>query len=181
MNDNSIEEMLLVLDENGNPTKKLKKRSIAHDKFLWHNEIALWILNPENKTVLLQRRSKNKRTNPNKLAICMGHVVGFDSIEETIRREAKEELGVDISNFELHKLDICKVNRPTNHCFSHHYYIIANIPLSSFVIQKEELSEVVYIDYQKLKELVYSENEEIAIKNAKFNHNLFKIFDKIFK
>lgn len=179
--DTNKEELILVLDENGNSTGKLEKRSLVHDNLLWHNEIALWILNPEEKTILLQRRSKNKRTNPNKLALCMGHVVGFDSIEDTVRKEAKEELGIDISDYKLNKLNICKVNRPTNRCFSNHYYITANIPLSKFVVQKEELSEVVYINYQKFKDLVYSESEEIAIKNAKFNHDLFKIFDEVMK
>ena len=53
MSDLTNEELLLVLDENGNSTNKLEKRSVVHNDLLWHNEIALWILNLEDKSILL--------------------------------------------------------------------------------------------------------------------------------
>ena len=84
------QELLMVLDNNGNSTERLEKRSIVHDKELWHNEVALWVINPKTKEVLMQRRSPNKRINPNKLGIFAGHVVENDSIEENLKTEAKE-------------------------------------------------------------------------------------------
>ena len=59
------EELLKVLDDNGKYTEKLEKRSIVHNDKLFHNEVALWIIDKENKKVLLQRRSPNKKQNPN--------------------------------------------------------------------------------------------------------------------
>lgn len=58
------EEMLKVVDENGNYTGKMEKRSIVHKDKLFHNEVALWIIDKGNKKVLLQRRSPNKKTKP---------------------------------------------------------------------------------------------------------------------
>ena len=69
------EELLKVYDENHNFTGKYEKRSIVHEKQLFHDEVALWIIN-SNKEVLLQKRNPNKKINPNKYALCAGHVGG---------------------------------------------------------------------------------------------------------
>ena len=58
------DELLEVLDENGNSTGKFEKREVVHENKLFHNEIALWIIDKQNKKVLLQRRSPNKKSNP---------------------------------------------------------------------------------------------------------------------
>ncbi len=174
------EEMLLVLDEYGNSTNKLEKRSVVHENLLWHNEIALWILNPKDKTILLQRRAANKKSNPNKLALCMGHVSGFDTLEETVIREIQEELGVDVSSYPINKLLVTRGRNDTNHCFSNHFYILADIPISKITIQKEELSEVVYMNYEEFKTRLKSGDSELAFRNHKIYDQIFEIFDKIF-
>ncbi len=174
------EEMILVLDENGNSTNKLEKRSVVHEKLLWHNEIALWILNPKDKTLLLQRRAANKKSNPNKLAPCAGHVTGYDSLEESVIREAQEEYGIDISKYKLNYMRTIRCKNPNNNCFSNHFYILADIPLTDFKIQEEELSEVLYISLEDLKNLVFSNSPEVAIRNNKINEEIFAFFEQIF-
>lgn len=172
------EEMLMVLDENGKATGKLEKRSIVHNNQLWHNEVALWIINPKTKQVLMQRRSPNKRINPNKLGICAGHVVGHESIVETLKTEAKEEIGLDLNKYEPKYLLTRKRLEKNNYNYSYTYYILADIPLSDFKIQEEELTELVYVDYELLKEISKSLNNETVFyyQNAK---NLFDELDKI--
>lgn len=174
------EELLLVLDENGKSTGKLELRSVVHDKELWHNEVALWIINPKTKQVLLQRRSPNKRINPNKLGICAGHVVENDGIEETLKTEAKEELGLDITKFELHPLMVTKKKGKNNFHFTHNYYIFAEIPLSKFTLQKEELTKLLYVDYEKLKQMTKSENNETVFK-FESSKDMFEMLDRIIK
>ncbi len=173
------EELLKVLDENGNDTGRLEKRSIVHKDKLFHNEVALWIIDKENKQVLLQRRSPNKRQNPNKLALCAGHVVGDETIETALRKEAKEEIGIDIDKYDIKQLAIIKRTEPQNHCFSHHYYILEKIPLNDLKIQKEELSEVLYMDYNQLKQLVMSNSDEVVFKWNEAYQKVFAILDKI--
>ena len=157
-------ELLQVLDENGNPTGRFEKREIVQVNKLFHNEVALWIIDKENKKVLLQRRSPNKNQNPNKLALCAGHVVGNETIDEALEKEAKEELGIDIKDCNVKKLITIKRTVPRNHCFIHHYYISKAIPIENITIQKEELSEVLYMDYEHLKSLVKQNRDEVVFK-----------------
>ena len=173
------EELLKVLDDNGKYTEKLEKRSIVHKDKLFHNEVALWIIDKENKKVLLQRRSPNKKQNPNKLALCAGHVVGEESIDEALRKEAQEEIGINIDYYDVKNLTTIKRTEPQNHCFSHHFYILEKIPLENFTIQKEELSEVLYMDYNQLKQLVMSNSDEVVFKWNEAYQKLFAILDKI--
>lgn len=171
-------ELLQVLDENGNPTGRFEKREIVHGNKLFHNEVALWIIDRENKKVLLQRRSPNKKQNPNKLALCTGHVVGNETIYEALEKEAKEELGLDIKNFKVKELITIKRTEPRNHCFSHHYYICKTIPIETFTIQKEELSEVLYMDYEHLKQLVKQNSDKVVFK-WEFYEPVFNKLDEV--
>ena len=49
------DELLRVLDENGNPTGRFEKREIVHVNKLFHNEVALWIIDKENKKGIKKR------------------------------------------------------------------------------------------------------------------------------
>lgn len=173
------EELLKVVDENGKYTGKMEKRSIVHKNRLFHNEVALWIIDKENNQVLLQRRSPNKKQNPNKLALCAGHVVGDETIDEALKKEAQEEIGINIDNYNVKKLITIKRTEAQNYCFSHHFYILEKIPLHNFIIQKEELSEVLYMDYNQLKQLVMSNSEEVVFKWNEVYQKLFKVLDEI--
>lgn len=88
-------EFLQVLDENGNPLNKLELRSIVHKKGLWHQEVACICIN-RNRQILLQKRSKNKKSYPSCWALFAGHVVEYDDIKESIIKEMREELGSEI-------------------------------------------------------------------------------------
>lgn len=174
------EEMLMVLNEDGTSTGRLEKRSVVHRDELWHNEVAIWVLDTEHGKVLLQRRSPNKKQNPNKLALCAGHVVGTDNIEDTLRAEFFEELGLDISNYEVNKLTVLKREMSNNNNFSHSFYIEKFIPLNEMKIQEEELSEVLYMDYDELKKLVKKNDDSVVFKWQTYE-NIFEMLDKIFE
>ncbi len=173
------EELLLVLNEDGTPTNKLEKRSVVHEKELWHNEVAIWVLDTEHKKVLLQRRSKNKKQNPNKLAICAGHVVAYDSIEDTLEAEFYEELGLNLDDYEVKSLITLKREQPNNYNFSHSFYIEKYIPLENIKIQEEELSEVLYMDYDEFKTRIQNNDKELVFE-WKIYQPVSEIFDKIF-
>jgi len=75
-----------LLDEKGNKTGKTKLRSEVHRDGDWHKAVHIWIIN-EQGDILLQRRSPNKDSDPNKLDIsCAGHLTtGDDSITGALR------------------------------------------------------------------------------------------------
>ncbi|MDE6583033.1 MAG: NUDIX domain-containing protein, partial [Clostridia bacterium] len=145
-------------------------------------EVALWIIDKENKRVLLQRRSPNKKLNPNKLALCAGHVVGNETIEEALAKESLEELGLYLNKYKVGKLAVIKREEPSNYCFSHHFYIFENKPANCYKIQEEELSEVLYVDYEVFKQMMKEENDQVAYKWHTGEYDkLFKELDKIMK
>ncbi len=171
------EELLKIYDDEYN-FLGYEKRSEAHEKRLFHDEIALWIINKKDKTVLLQKRSARKKQNPNKYALCAGHVVEDETIEQALIKEAEEEIGVDLKAYEYKPLITIKRTEPQNYCFSHHFYILADIAIKDFKIQEEELSEVRYFEYEKLKELVKNNDESVVFK---WNEVYIKVFNELDK
>lgn len=173
------EELLLVLNEDGTPTGRLEKRSVVHKNNLWHREVSLWNIDTKNGKILLQRRSKNKSVNPGKLAICAGHIVGLDSIEDTLKTEVKEEMGLNLADFKLHQMEVLKKDDEGNHHFTYQFYTDAYIPLEKIKIQEEELSEVLYMDYKKFRERIKNGDTEFVF-NWQKHKGVFEVFDKLF-
>ena len=55
-------ELIDVLDENGNKTGEILSRDEIHKKGLWNRSIVVAIINKKNE-ILLQQRAKNKEKN----------------------------------------------------------------------------------------------------------------------
>ena len=175
------EELLKVYDEEGNYLGYKEKRSIVHAKRLYHRVVALWVIDLENNSVMLQKRSKNKKAGANQLGVLAGHVVGDDSLIKTVRCEAVEELGIDISYLDIHKLcDFSKKDK-NNYCHIYHYYVLSYIPLKRIDVQEEELSRVMYFDYDFLKKCIQENDQRFMIPWDKNHIELFKKLDKVFK
>lgn len=94
-------EYLDILDENGNKTGESKPRKEVHSKGYWHKGVHIWIINSK-KELLVQRRSANKDVYPNKLYISVaGHPISGEEEIESIKREFKEEIGIDLDTKKL--------------------------------------------------------------------------------
>ena len=61
------------------------------------NVVALIIR--KNSKVLLERRKKDRRVDPDKVVIPGGHVENRESLEQACKRELKEELDLECSDF----------------------------------------------------------------------------------
>ena len=83
-----------VLDENGKPTGIQKSREECHKEGLWHRAVLVFILDSDNKHVLLQLRSPKKRMWPNLWDVTVGgHVDSGEFGRQALIRETKEETG----------------------------------------------------------------------------------------
>ncbi len=171
------EEILNIYDENHNYLGK-EKRSVVSQNHLFHDEIGLWIIDVENGKVLLQKRSANKLFNPNKWGIVAGHVTADETIEQAVINEAKEEIGIDLGEYTLHKLFTIKRPAPRNY-WTHYYYILASIPIEKFVIQKEELSQVKYFDYEQLKADLQHGSSDYTFSWDDIFKKVFNALDKV--
>lgn len=162
-------ELIDIVDENGNFTGEVMDKEEAHDKNLLHNEVAVFIIN-DNKQVLLQKRSANKRFNPNKWALCAGHVDTRESLENAALRELNEEVGINISINDLKPFAEREFTiRDSNSHITYFYYIKSNLNENDFVIQKEELSEVKWFDLDKVIDMIKSEDETIVFKEERIH------------
>lgn len=175
------EEILRVLDSNGDFTGKYEKRSVTHDKNLYHNEAALWIIDKANKKILMQKRSPDKRIYPNCWGICAGHMIGDETPEESIHNELYEELGIDSKKLDIKLLKKIKFNDKNNYMFEHYYYTLTYVPIENITIQEEELSEVRYIDYDEVKNASLNNNPSFVPFKVEIATTIFNILDEIMK
>lgn len=89
------EELFVVVDKDDNILGYKTRYECHHDKSLIHRATGLLIFDSHGR-VLLQKRSMQKDTNPGWWTdSASGHVAKGESYEEAVRREMKEELGID--------------------------------------------------------------------------------------
>ena len=156
-------ELLDIVDEQGNFTGQVMEREKAHDLNLLHWEIAVFFVN-DNKELLLQKRSPNKRFSPNKWGLCAGHVDSGETPEKTALREIKEELGIKLSPGDLRILEEREVLKlESNSRLTRMYYVIYNG--NDFTIQTEELSEVKWFNIDEVIDRIKNNDESITLKS----------------
>ena len=151
-----------IVDENGIPTGETVEREKAHESGIRHRTAHVWIVRRVNgrTQILLQKRCKSKDSFPGCYDISRaGHIpAGVEYIDSAIR-ELKEELGVDIRpealvycgvktivfdsvfhDKEFHDKQISKV-----------FMLWLDMEEDEFSIQKEEIDEVRWMDFQECK------------------------------
>ena len=158
-------ELLKVLDNRGQETGEIVDRELVHQNGLWHREVSVWIFNSKGQ-ILLQRRSPNKKQAPNKLATCAGHVESTKTSLETAVIELSEEIGLSVQPKDLTFLKSIKKERvfgpsSINRIFDDNYFVSIDKNIHEFKIQKEELSEVLWVDYLEFKQKMVNHDEEI--------------------
>ena len=149
-----MEELFDVLDEKGNYTGRIETREVCHKEGLWHKATTVCIINSKNQ-VLLQKRSKNKKLWPNMLDITAGgHVLAGEFGFESIIRETKEELGIDIDRKDMIFIGSSlsqniKGDIKNNH-INEYYIVLKDIDEKDIKLQEEEVSEVKWIDKDEI-------------------------------
>lgn len=149
-------ELIDVVDENNELTGQVEERWIAYEKGLWRRTVSCWIMN-EKGEILLQKRTANKKRNPNKWAKTGGQVDAGETVEEAIFREVKEELGIEISKEQIKVEDVHKSD-DKNRRFAYNFIFVVNYKIDDYILQKEEVAEVKYVTIEEM-ELAKSNND----------------------
>ncbi len=101
-----------------------------------------------------------------------GHIDGDETIGETIRREIKEEWGIDPGVFEINQpalLTITEINNPIKQTCKRHYdfWHFIKVDMNDFKPDDnkilEEFHEVSWLDAKRARELVKDKNTLIGI------------------
>ncbi len=178
-----MNEYFDVLDEKGNKTGIKKLRSEVHGDGDWHASVHVWIVNSKGE-LLLQRRSPNKDSYPNMWDISSaGHIQAGDDALATVHRELFEELGVQVepidAEFLFKSKRAVKLNggRFINNSFDYVYLICKNFVVSEFKTQKEEITEVRWMDFKDYKKLLEDEDPNY-VPIIEYQTKLFAILEE---
>jgi isopentenyldiphosphate isomerase len=138
-----------VLDENGNKTGKTILRGEELKESEYHLEAHLWVINSMGD-FLIQKRSKNLKNAPGIWAITGGCITqGEDSITG-LKREVKEELGLDIDE---NKLSF-HIRHKRKNALADIYILYDDVNIDVLVLQKEEVEEVKWVSLNQLKNML---------------------------
>lgn len=177
-------EMLDVLDEFGNKIGIQKSKNECYKEGYWFRSVHIWIIN-DKKEILLQKRSPKKSTFPNMWAVSVsGHVQAGEESIDTVIREIKEELHLEVNPEQCQYLFTIKRENIFENCinrvFDDVYLLKLNIDVSTTKLQKSELCEIKYFDYDELKQtLKNGDSDFVQIDEEK--ERLFMFLDKLFK
>lgn len=163
-------EKIDVLSENGEKTGEVVSREEVHRLGLWHKCVHIWIVNGKNE-ILLQKRSPEKKTNPNKWTTATsGHLSAGDSSIEGAIRELGEEIGLEVEENELQYLFTVKESGINdNHSkkiieneITDVYLIQKDIDIANLRLQEEEVSDVRWFSYDAFQKMVLEEDENLV-------------------
>lgn len=168
-------EILDIVNEDGIPTGETIERTKAHQLGILHRTAHLWILRKKENhiQILLQKRSDNKDSFPGCYDISSaGHIpAGIDFVPSAIR-ELKEELGYEANQDDLiycgtRKFEVKEMFY--NQLFHDHqvtnvYMLWLDLEEEDFHLQKEEVSEVKWFDFDECYQ---------NVKENKMNHCIF--------
>ena len=140
-----MDELLDILDENGNFTGSTALKSIAHQEGLFHQTVHIWFYTSSGQ-LLLQQRGKDKDTHPLLWDVSVaGHVAAGEQVEMAALRETEEEIGLLISVADICKVGVFKSvqkhqNRLIDSEFHHTFLSELKVPFETLVPQVSEVA-----------------------------------------
>ena len=142
-------ELLNIYDDNGNKTGRIIERGDKSVKLSKNEHIAISVIFIENDNgeFLIQKTSKEKG---NIYSSTGGHVDSGETPITAIKREVKEELGIDISNDLIEEYGYILYDMPLRYIF----YLKKNIDLNDVKLQKEEVDYVKYMTKEEIQKLI---------------------------
>ena len=175
-----------VLDEYGNKMGQMKPRDDVHRDGDWHRVVHAWIINSKGE-LLLQKRAKNKEMYPNMWDISSaGHVCAGDDPIASAMREMKEELGLMLKEKDFEYLFTVK-NQVVlhngafiNNEFDDVYLVTMEVDISKLILQKEELSEVKWVDFVEYEKHIDAKDPKYVLHREEYKRRFFGVLHERF-
>ena len=148
-----MDELVDILDENGNYTGQTELKSKAHLLGLFHPTIHVWCYSKSGK-VLLQQRGRNKDTYPLKWDVSVaGHIGAGESPRLGAIREMKEEIGFSTEQNDLEKISVFKKEvKHSSSLFDREFCHVFLCELDAGITLKKQDSEVEALKWITLEE-----------------------------
>lgn len=142
-------ELCDIYDVNGNKTGEVFFRGEALKKGQYQLATNVWIIN-SNLEILIQKRSKLKRSYPDIWAIHGGCVSSGENSLEACVREAYEEIGIILNPKDM-KLLTRIVGKKV---IMDNYIVVQEFNISSAVLQEEEVSGIKWVSLEELERML---------------------------
>ena len=182
------EESLTFYNEQNEPIG-IVNREEGINRGLLLEGVQLWIINPETNQVLMQRRSKNKQNNPNKIDVSVSaHVDPDETATQAMLREAREEIGLtdseylynNMQKFAENKINLTDYGRQGRYIM-HFYLAFLDNSLESYTKQDSEVEELFFMDYEEVKRRVRCDDPEMLMPKSDEAEKLFSALDEKIK
>lgn len=152
-------EFIDIYDNLGQKSGKSEDKEEAHRKALVHRGVCVWIMNSKRE-LLLQTRSSHVMF-PDMLDISFsGHVQAGESPLEAVKREGREELGINIDVSKLQYLFSCReyggIDGYIENEIDDVFLYTGDIPIEEYSFCDNEVKEVRYISLEEFKMMVES-------------------------
>ena len=149
-----MKEMWQLYDFNENPIEVVDRNNPqVWDKGMFHMGADIWIIN-DDKKILVQKRSKYKKLEPNVWAMTGGSVIYGETPTQTIVREAKEELGIDLNPTRLQFMTEFK----TQNVWVKTFILKQNLDISQMIFSEDEVADAKWLTWNEIDDLVKDNN-----------------------
>ena len=158
-----MDELIDIVDKNGNPSGASAPKSVIHRVGHYHNTSHLWVFNSKGD-ILLQQRSSSKAIYPLLWDVSVaGHIDAGETPKEGAIREALEEIGINITESDLIKIGVFKCfqsypNGLVDNEFHHTFITKTNLGLDDFTPQISEVQALKFVSTAEFKSLLASSN-----------------------
>jgi isopentenyl-diphosphate delta-isomerase len=160
-------ELIDVLSESGLRTGEVLTRAEVHRLGKPHRAVHLYVLNARDE-LLLQRRSGTVDHAAGVVSISVvGHIWAGEFSSDTVRREAAEELGADVSgwrfdflfsHFQEATLSPTYIDRQFNDV----YVVRADLELEALRFDRTEVAELMLMPFERFLHLVAIGSPDVA-------------------
>lgn len=156
-----MDELIDILDAEGNFTGKKQLKSYAHCMGFFHSTVHIWFYTT-NRELLIQQRAKNKDTHPLLWDVSVaGHVSAGEAIEVSAIREVAEEIGLAIQTDQLVKIGIFKSVQKhredlIDREFHHTFLCELKVPIAQLKKQESEVEDLALIPIHRFEKEVFA-------------------------
>ena len=163
-----MDEYIEEYDFEGKPTGNKILKSYAHKNGVFHSTIHLWLYTSDRE-ILVQKRSKNKTINPDVWDIISvaGHIGYSESKKNAAIREAQEEIGVKLNDFDLKNIGIYYNKKKFKHLIDAEFHNVFISEIKKESIDKnfrnEEVDEIKFLRIDEIKNIINNKTEGYLI------------------
>ncbi|MBQ8043660.1 MAG: NUDIX domain-containing protein [Clostridia bacterium] len=165
-------ELLDVYDNNGKVTGRVVVRGDKTQVLNDNEHIAVGVIFIQNSKgeFLIQKTSKEKG---GEYTSTGGHVDSGETPLQSIKREVKEELGLNVDDDNIVELGYLLYDRPIRFMF----YLKKDVDIKNLKLQQEEVESAEFMSVDKIKDLI--DQGLMLVSHAKIFNKVLEYLEEI--